>query len=304
MHTAFIDTIRGFTRTEKDAPKSARCFRSKVWLDYAQHLSGLPWRDFTDRYIYRNRARSGLADKWRSEKCQPTLLSAQQLERHLPGTLPVFRSPLFTLLENRPFTAKELSQLFASYREPRDSLIVWRFPNDEELRARRHWVPTLHEKDTSSLVNRGDIWGFITSLWSTRMSEAEGEPDYHFLASMDVYRAIPAALKEPWLAPHADQLFSLLENVRSRVLSTYMLFDVDLDIIKRQAADPEHEPLREYLPRDPITHRFIDLEDPILPARLISGRVWRDQQRRCEERRAARQQSQRASSSMPHVWHA
>lgn len=266
MHTAFIDTIRGFTRTEKDAPKPARCFRSKVWLDHAQLLSGLPWHEFADRYIYRNRARSGLADKWRTEKCLPTLLSAQQLERHLPGTLPVFQSPLFTLLENRPFTAKELRKLLAPYREPRGSLNVWRFPDDEDLRARRHWVPTLHEKDTSSLVNRGDIWGFIASLWSTRMSEAEREPDYHLVASMDVYRAAPAALKEPWLAPHADKLVSLLEIIRFRVLSTYILFDIDLNIIKRQAADPKHEPLRECRPRDPITHRFIDVEDPILPA--------------------------------------
>ena len=120
------------------------------------------------------------------------------------------------------------------------------------------------------------------------MSEAGEEPDHHYVASMDVYRATPAALKEPWLAPHADQLFSLLEIIRSRVISTYLMFDIDLDIIKRQATDPTHEPLREYRPRDPMTHRFIDLEDPILSARLIPGKVWRDQQRHREARRVAR----------------
>ncbi|WP_081126290.1 hypothetical protein [Metallibacterium scheffleri] len=199
------------------------------------------------------------------------------------------------LLEDRPFTVQELRKLFAPYRETRVPLIVWRFPNDEELRERRHWVPTLHEKDTSSLVRRGDIWGFIAAVWVARMCEAQGELDYHFTACMDVYRAAPAALKESWLAPHVDQLFKLLETVRYREISTFIMFDVDLDIIKRQASDPNHEPIREYRPRDPLTHRFVEIEDPVLPAHWIPGTVWRDQQRRREQRRATLKKSHRPS---------
>ncbi|EQD67436.1 hypothetical protein B1B_05933, partial [mine drainage metagenome] len=228
---------------------------SKAWLEYAVRRSDLPWGEFVEQYVYRDRARSSLADKWRTGKTRPTRLSAQQLERFLPGTLAIFDSPLFSLLEDRPFTVQELRKLFAPYRETRVPLIVWRFPNDEELRERRHWVPTLLEKDTSSLVRRGDIWGFIAAIWVARMCEAQGELDYHFTAFMDVYRAAPAALKEPWLASHADQLFALLETVRYREPSTFIMFDVDLDIIKRQASDPIHEPLREYRPRDPLTWR-------------------------------------------------
>ncbi|EQD48937.1 hypothetical protein B1A_13873, partial [mine drainage metagenome] len=147
------------------------------------------------------------------------------------------------------------------------------------------------EKDTSSLVRRGDIWGFIAAIWVARMCEAQGELDYHFTAFMDVYRAAPAALKEPWLASHADQLFALLETVRYREPSTFIMFDVDLDIIKRQASDPIHEPLREYRPRDPLTWRFVEIEDPVLLAHWIPGRVWRDRERRREQRRATLKKS-------------
>lgn len=279
------------TGSKAHGARHARAFRSKIWLEYAVAQSGLPWTEFVKQYVYRGRARSRIADKWHAGEIQPTRLSAQQLERFLPGTLAIFDSPLFQLLEDRPFTVQELRKLFTPYRETRVPLIVWRFPNDEALRERRHWVPTLHEKDTLSLVRRGDIWGFIASVWVARMCEAQGELEYHFTACMDLYRAAPMALKEPWLASHADQLFELLETMRSRVPSTFIMFDVDLDIIKRQASDPNHEPIREYRPRDPVTRRFVEIEDPVLPAHWIPGRVWRDRERRREQRRATLKKS-------------
>lgn len=281
------------TGSKAHGARHARAFRSKIWLEYAVAQSGLPWSEFAKQYVYRGRARSSLADKWRAGVIQPTRFSAQRLERFLPGTLAIYDSPLFLVLEDRPFTVQELRKLFAPYREARDQLIVWKFPNDDELRERRHWVPTLHEKDTSSLVRRGDIWGFIATVWVARMSEARGELDHHFMACMDVYRAAPAALKEPWLASHADQLFELLETLRSRVPSTLIMFDVDVDIIKRQASDPNHEPIREFRPRDPVTRQFVEIEDSVLPAHWISGTAWRDQERRHAHRRAALQKSHR-----------
>lgn len=295
VRTSFVDTFRRMTGSKTHGASHARAFRSKVWLEYAVTKSGLPWAEFVKQYVYRGRARSSLADKWRAGVTQPTRLSAQQLERFLPGTLAIFDSPLFSLLEDRPFTVQELRNLFAPYRDTRVPLFVWRFPNDEALRERRHWVPTLHEKDTSSLVQRGDIWGFVTTVWVARMCEAQGELDYHFMACMDACRAAPMALKEPWLASHADQLFQLLETVRARVLSTFMMFDVDLDIIKRQASDPNHEPISEYRPRDPVTRRLVEIEDPVLPAHWIPGLVWREQERRREQRRMTLKKSHRPS---------
>lgn len=291
VRTSFVDAIRRLTGEKYVGVQPAREFRAKVWLDHAVRRSGLCWPDFAKSCVYRGRARSSLAEKWRQGKALPTRLSAQRIERLLPGTLAVFDSPLFPLLEDRPFTVQELQKLFAPYREARVPLVIWRFPNDDELRERRHWVPTLVERDTSSLVRRGDVWGFIAALWVARMSEAQGESNDHYMAFMDIYRAAPAALKEPWLASHADQLINLLETLRFREPATFPMFDVDLDIIKRQAADPSHEPIREYRPRDPLTHRFVEIEDPVLPAHWIPGTVWRDRQLRREQRRSTQKKS-------------
>lgn len=291
VRTSFVDTFRRMTGRKSKRAQPVREFRAKIWLEYAVRRSGLAWRDFVRECVYRDRARSSLADKWRTGKALPTRQSVQQIDHLLPGTLAVFDSPLFPLLEDRPFSVQELRKLFTPYRETRVPLIVWRFPNDEELRERRHWVPTLLEKDTSSLVKRGDIWGFIATIWVARMCEAQGELDHHFTACMDVYRAAPAALKESWLASHADQLFELLEAVRYREPSTFIMFDTDLDIIKRQASDPNHEPFLELRQRDPLTRRFVEIEDPVLLAHWIPGRVWRDRERHREQRRATLKKS-------------
>jgi len=284
VRTSFVDVQRRMTGSKSDGAHLARAFRAKAWLEFAVKQSGLSWRDFVKQCVYRGRARSSLAEKWRAGKAQPTRLSALRLERLIPGTLAIYDSPLFTLLEDRPFTVQELNALFAPFRETRTPLICWKFPNDEELRERHHWVPTLHEKDTSSLARRGDIWGFIATIWVARMCEAQGDSDVHTAACADLYRAAPAALKEPWLAPHVDQLISLLKAVQSRLFSTLLAFEVDLDIIRRQASDPNHETIREYRPLDPLTHRFIEIEDPVLSAHWIPGTVWRDQERRREQR--------------------
>ncbi len=299
MRKSYIDVIRKMARNPVSEVAAAHRFRGQVWLGYCQLLARCPWKEFVKTYVYRQRARSGIAEKWRSGQVLPTRQSAQRVERLLPGTLNVFDSPLFVLLEDRPFTTRELDKIFAPYRAPKTSKypVAWEFPNDSELRERGHWVLTMVARDTDSFVRRGDLWGFIAALWVVRYSEARGDQDFHIEACKDMYRAMPAALKEPWLAPYSDELFNLLEIVRRRSLYSLAMFDVDMDIIKRQAADPTHEPLRELRPVDPETHRFISIEDPVLKACLIPGKEFRDKQRRNEARRAHRRSQTKVQGS-------
>ena len=63
------------------------------------------------------------------------------------------------------------------------------------------------------------------------------------------------------------------------------MFDVDLDIIWRQADDPNHQPLRERRARDPITNRFADIEDPILHAKIVAGMEVRRKELKQKARR-------------------
>lgn len=76
--------------------------------------------------------------------------------------------------------------------------------------------------------------------------------------------------------------------MRSRVFLSGLLYDVDLDIILRQADDPSHQPWRELRKRDPQTQRFVDIEDPIQPAEIVGGFQVRERAAKAQARRAAR----------------
>lgn len=111
---------------------------------------------------------------------------------------------------------------------------------------------------------------------------------------MNMFRALPGALKLPGLRPYAEELFASLNRLRSRVFLTGLLYDVDLDIILRQADDPAHQPWRELRKRDPQTQRFVDIEDPILPAEITSGFQVRERVARAQARKIARRRALRS----------
>jgi hypothetical protein len=276
MYRSTSDYVRQLTGARQPLRSAARQLRGRAWLTNALQISGLSKVEFGQQFVYRGRTRSNVVDRWLQGDAIPKRHSALAVEKLLPGTLAVYDYPLFAWLEDRPMSRREASKLLSPYRQPEHSLIVWKLPNDEELRARRHWVPTLCIQDTHSLFCRGDFWGFQIIVGLVRLAEAEGSAESHWMGCEDMYRALPAALKEPWLRPHADLLCACIEQIRSRSGITRMLFDVDMETIKRQALDPEHETIREYRPRDPETFRFVDLEDPILEAHVIPGRIWRD----------------------------
>ncbi|MET4569104.1 hypothetical protein ABIE04_001431 [Rhodanobacter soli] len=275
MRLSPIDTIRKITGEPKDVAQAVERLRTTVWLDDAYTQAGCAsWPEFDKKYVERGRSRSNLGEKWRKGTVVPGLYSAKKLNEQLPGTLAVFKSPVWALLENRPFSKPEIGRVMSDYRPGEASGLpfFWLFPNDEARWKQGRCAPTLTMSDTGGLVHRGDMWGFIALLWTMRYAEADGDQQLHHRASQDMYRAMPMAIREPWLANHAAALIELTESIRARSLYSFYLFDVDFDVIKRQAADPTYEPVRELRRRDPVTGRFQEVEDPVLPAQIIPGR--------------------------------
>lgn len=277
MRRALIDDIRKISGDSEGANHAVKRLRTTAWLDGARKLAACPsWPEFDKMYVERGRSRSNLGEKWRKGIVEPSRYSAEKLEDRLPGTLAVFDSPLWVLLENRPFSQSEVAKIMSDYRPQKasDLPFFWLFPNDEVQWKQRRCAPTLSMRDTGGLVHRGDMWGFLALLWTMRYAEADGDQELHHLASEDMYRAMPMAIREPWLADHATTLFELTEAIRARRSYSFYLFDVDFDVIKRQATDPTYEPVREHRPWDARTGRFQEVEDPVLPAHVISGREW------------------------------
>lgn len=329
MIPSLSDLFRNMFSGTPERESESRYLRGALWLSHAILTSQMSPDEFAAKYVERRlrakrpegaaeadsdetgRTRSRLGRKWLEGCHHPTLNSAKAVEKLLAGTLWVFLLPLAELLRDRPLGPRKIRELAAPYlKMVRGRTLFWDFPGDDELIARRHYrIAFAFAGWTDNLVARGDLWGFIGLLFEVRMQEALGDHEAHLQACRDLYRALPNVLKLPWVAPHEEALFSACQRIRMRVKYSFMMFDVDRDIIRRQATDPEHEPMRECRKRDPRTWRFIDVADPILPAHIVRGQDFREQERRRHERNARQRvhrkqvrealATERATSSKP-----
>ncbi len=243
--------------------------RTNCCLQFAIHARGSEAE--LSKAFYGEKDASGLIHKWVHGAHVLTRNSAKNLEAYAPGVLALYDLPLWTLLANRPMGLKEIDRLMGPFRAPAKYWwFFWSFPNDDELIEARRYGGVMIRDDVDGLFQRGDIYGFSAIVAAVRASETEGDPD-HSQACAFMYRALPSIYKLPWIVSQRKLLESCLKALRGRVWMSYMNFDIDWDVINRQAADPNFEPKRELRKREPITLRFQQLEDPILYAEWIPG---------------------------------
>jgi len=297
MYRSLPDILRALRGVSYNK-KPLHTLRGRVWLCYALYLSGLSLPEFAARYLRRGRTRSNIQKKWESGQVTPKEQSVAAVEALLPGTRWVFDLPLWELLTNAPISSRRLNAMVKRFTGACGGFRMWRFPEDEEL-IERQLIPIALYPDTDRLVARNDIWGLIGCILQTRLCEQDRSEGEHEEISKNMFRALPGALKYTWLRPFADELLSALHTLQARVLFSAIWYDVDDQIILRQADDPNHEPWRELQERDPQTHRFVGVDDPILPASIISGSEVRRRAQKAAARRAARKARRIAGSPTP-----
>jgi hypothetical protein len=251
-----------------------RKLRGRVTLSFAVMSSGLDERAFAREHVYRGRTDSRLFDKWRSDETALSRISAERLDRTLPGTADLFSLPLFELLSAEPLGVHRIRQLLQPYRAPSATSTFgphWRLLRKSGSEGRSSYVYAYSEEDTHSLFESNSLDAFIIILGIVRMSEVGGNELKHRFALQDLFRSLPVVLRIPWFRVHAELLIKLIENVRSKVWSSVQMFDVDMEVIWRQADDPDHQPRLELRPTDPLTGRAINIQDPILHAEVVLG---------------------------------
>lgn len=199
-----------------------------------------------------------LAPKWASGELIPTGKSVRKLDKDYPDTAWVYQLPLFELLANRRLAIPEIGRLMQPYTE-KHSLPYWSFPNDE---TRDHEI-AIFKEDSQGLFQQGDIYGFMAILSLVRESETLLDPDIHLAHLANLFRAVPAIGKLPWIKPHIPLLRECLETIRSRRPSALVDIRVDWDVIQKQIEDPKFSPNREKRPWNADTGRFLDIEDPV-----------------------------------------
>lgn len=241
--------------------------------------------------IYKDRDHSGLHEKWLTGKTALSRVSAEKLDRIALGTLEVFDLPLFPLLSDLPMSEEDVFDLLSTYRRARDSSagpMPWKFPDEPERLERRDFSPVMSVTDTASLFLYGTAHSFSALLGIVRVAESRRDIELHVRASQDLYRALPFILRAPWFKESREELIALLDRLRSKVPLSARLFDVDWDVVSRQETDVAISLCRWKRPRCPDTGRFVDLEDPILPAEIIPGVEAKRRRADAAKRRARR----------------
>lgn len=245
-------------RSRKTGP---RLLRTHALLDYALHLSQCDnLNAFAAEYL--NNSSPSDVYRW-VRKHAINRSSVLAISDRLPGLLELYDLPLFTLFEDRPLGRRAIESLLAPY-QTGDELSPWKFPNDEELRDEGCHVSTCSWIDSASLVSRGDIYGFMAIVGLVRWAEAVKDGQSHIFHVGNMYRAFPAVARLPWFRKHYELLQNCVTAIHRRVYTSVLLNRVDWDVIRRQIEAPVHETLRERRPRDTVSGRFVDLEDPVI----------------------------------------
>jgi hypothetical protein len=289
VRKTMIDYVRQLTKEKPPKVPEWHDLRGRITLSYALSKSGLDKKSFGAEYLYKGRAQSNLLEKWLSGETVLYPNSAARLDKRLPGTLEVFNSPLFKLLADRPLSDRKVNGLLKPYQATKKDgapIIHWKFPNWDQRLEDRTLIPVLMQEDTHTLFTGNDWYSFVAILGVVRLADAIGDSDLHGKASRDMFRALPAVLKLPWFRQHAESLIPQLEKVRNRMLFSVFMFDVDWDVIWRQVDDPNHQPNRLRRPRDPVSGRFVDIEDPIMEAQIIPGAEVKRRERAREAKAA------------------
>lgn len=262
------DHFRNFER--RPARKGAEIdLRGRVWLQHVQYQNQLTPTQI-GQALYGERSVSNLVAKWLNGSVSPTRHSALAIERRYPGSLWVFDLPLWQLLKDAPISSVTVQRLKRPYLENACILPMWKFPVDDDDVWRRRTAPAF-EFNTAGLVARNDLWGLIGVVMLVRLYEATRETVRYLDACQDMVRALPGALRLPWIRPFADQMIDCVDRIRVRDFYALLFFDIDREIILRQADDSTYEPCRELRTIDPATGCFVEIEDPVLPATFIPG---------------------------------
>jgi hypothetical protein len=268
-----------------------RAFRARVVLGYAQNIAKMGVSELAMQAIYKDRDHSGLHEKWLAGNVALSRASAAKLDSLAPGTLELFDLPLFPLLSDIPVREADVFDLLSKYRRAGvglGDLMPWKFPDERQRLERRDFSPVMSVTDTDNLFLYGTPHSFSVLLGVVRVAEWRRDIELHVRASQDLYRALPFILRAPWFKESREDFLALLHQLRSRVLLSARLFDVDWDVVSRQESDLAISLCRWKRPRCPDTGRFVDLEDPILPAEIIPGAEARRRRVDAAKRRARR----------------
>ena len=208
---------------------------------------------------------SGIVLKWLKGLHIATPASVAKVERCLPDSSQLFKLPLFSLMRNKPVKKKQLLTLMAPYISD-TSLPLWNLPCSQNGEDRFFAMPSILLKDSDSLFQRGDLYGFQCILFLMRMAEANNDQLMYLHFLKDAYKALPGLCRYRYFRNRWEEFLDAMIGLQSRMPLTNMLVMPNKNIIKEQIESKKHITFRAFRPRNPKTLRFADLQVPYYEA--------------------------------------
>ena len=245
--------------------------RGSVWLSYVLRHMDWDWKDLKSHFE-KNRCRSGLVYRWRDGKVSPSHSSAAKLADVVPGSLELFRHPLWELLKNKRMSAKKVRKLVAEYGWKKSPFVAYEFPDVLSYGDPTRDIVPLHPEDSNALMRRGDIHAFALILALTREAEANRRNDDHMLYIADLYRTIPALGKLPHFQPYLGMLNDMIFTLQYHVWYTVFMVGVDWPLIIDQIESDEFDTRRRRIDRHQMTPENRIHCDPVIHGNILAAK--------------------------------
>ena len=218
--------------------------RGDTWLNYVMSKTQWSWADLKQE-LGKNRARSHLVDRWRNEEVNPYRVSAQKLDKRVPGSLALFDLPMWGLLGPGPKTKREIQRLeeIAESSGPLPDEIGATVGRDN---AYRGCYPEMLY-GSASLVMEGSLRSFNELILRVRRAEAHFNDRDHADNIASLYMLFPTIAKLPYFAPSTVGLAQAISDLHHRVEWSRASVGVDWNVICSAINGSSEEADREEL---------------------------------------------------------
>lgn len=218
--------------------------RGDTWLNYVMSKTQWSWADLKQE-LGKNRARSHLVDRWRNEEVCPYRVSAQKLDKRVPGSLALFDLPMWGLLGLGPKTEREIQRL--------EGLAKSSGPLPDEIGAtvgmdnayRGCYPEVLY--GPASLVMEGSLCSFNELILRARRAEAQFNDREHADYIESLYMLFPTIAKISYFAPNAVGLAQAISDLHHRVEWSRASIGVDWNVIRSAIEATDSEDTRHEL---------------------------------------------------------
>lgn len=262
MHRTIFETMSKSSQKRTSSKTTVGTLQTRIWLENIFRTHRISRKEFTKKIGTGNGDPTGIVLRWLKGLHTVKESRVENLAKIFEGSDAPYKLPLFKLLRNRPLTKADLFKIMSPYMHSSKSISLWIFPEPKQPENLEFSFPHCLINDIETLIERGDIYGFTAILYWVRIAEAEKDADAHFYYMAAAYRSLPGLCRNQLFRKRWREVLDCLQSIHCRVMTSMFLLKPIPSVIEAQIFSKSHITRRILRPRDPTTHRFIELQQP------------------------------------------